>query len=490
MRLALAGLLLAGTPALALADGPPPADSPVEVSINTDASAPSGAVRTTTEVVVQPRLPPQVDARLALSFGAGEQGEPTPSWAGVSTLAPLAWSRAAVSLQAAWTAPLGAKIKLEASNELRTQSFVGPAALNSRPMSLDQAQAARLDATAPLWKGVSLTLGAGVGADDGAVDLVQDGSLVRRAALADERGDLTSQLAWTISPKLSLELADKLVSRSVSWGQAGLSDDYVALEPRAEAVLKPMPGAEWSLAVEHATSPLQISQFAALAEAAETAQSPAAANRLRPDESWRLKAAVAHKFGGGGALSVAYTQADLESSTELVEIAPGVQAPGSVFGGQRRQWDLSLKLPLELIGLDALSLQSSGVVRQSEIPDPITGEMRAPSGEVPYEARLGLVADLPRRGVRLGLQSQAAGPQTVYSLTRVDEVSVSPSLGAFIEYRPADLAVRLQLDDLAGADRRYTSVLYGDSRDGQPTGEIDRRVPGGPGFSLSLRKAL
>jgi hypothetical protein len=484
-----AGLLLAATPVLARADINLPPDAPLQVSINSDTSAPKGAARSGAEVVVEPRFS-DVDAKLSVSFSAGQRGDSNTPWAGVVGFTPYDWSRAGVSLQAGWTAPLGAQLQLAAGDELRTQTYIGPSAASSRPISLDEAGSASLKASKSLAKGLDLSLEAGLGSDDGAVDLIDGGPSLHRVALRDEHSDLSSHLTWALTPKLSLEFDDKIEDRSLAWGYDGLADDYAAVEPKAAAVLKPVDGAELSLIVEQAIAPLQPGKFAALAEAAETAGLPAAGSRLRPDETWQIKAGVKRKFKNNAAFALAYTQADLKSSTELVELAPGVQAPGSVAGGQRRQLDMSLNLPLRMVGLRDLSLQGSGLVRYSEIPDPITGVMRPPSGETPYEAKLGLIAEVPASRLRLGVQSQAQGPQTVYSLTRVDEVSISPSLGAFIEYRPADFSLKLQLNDLTGADRHYVSTLYGESRDDPPIGEIDRRIASGAGFTLSLTRTL
>jgi hypothetical protein len=385
---------------------------------------------------------------------------------------------------------LGAKLQIDVNEELRSQVFLGPSSFDSRPMSVDERQGARLNATAPVVNGVTLALSGGVGADDGSVDLVQSGVLTRRVSLRSDSGDLSSQLDWKITSALNLQLGDKLESRSLIWGDAGVADGYVAMQPRAVAVLKPLPGAEWSLSFDHVTSPLDLGKFANLAQTAEQASVPAASARLRPDDAWRLKAAITHKIHDKGSLTLAFTQADLLSSTELVRIAPGVQAPGSVAGGQRQQWDLALNLPLDMLGFNGVSFQSSGLWRRSEISDPITGVMRAPSGETPYEAKVGIVADLPGKNLRLGVQSQASGPSAVYSLSRVDAVSVTPSVGAFVEYRPSTLALRLQLDNLAGADRSYVSTQYAVTRGVGLSEEIDRRSAGSPGFRISLSRTL
>jgi hypothetical protein len=461
-----------------------------DVSIATEAAAPDGALKASSQVLIRPHLAPELDTRLALTLATGDRADGAPVWAGVNTLPPLSWSRAGIDMQAAWSASPGTKLQVDLNEELRSQVFLGPSSLDSRPMSLDARQTARLNAAAPIMDGVTLALSGGVGADDGAVDLVQGGTLTRRVSLRSDGGDLSSQLDWKVNPALNLQLADKLESRNLTWGDAGVADGYVAVEPRAVAVLKPLPGAEWSLSVEHVASPLDLGKFASLAQTAEQTSTPAAAARLRPDDAWRLKAAISHKLRNTGVLTVAFTRADLLSSTELVRIAPGVQAPGSVAGGQRQQWDVSLNLPLDVLGLNAVSFQSSGLWRRSEITDPITGLPRPPSGETPYEAKIGLVADLPDRNLRLGVLSQASGPSAVYSLSRVDEVQVSPSVGAFVEYRPSSLALRLQLDNLAGADRNYVSTQYAVTRGVGPSEELDRRAAGSPGFHISLRRTL
>lgn len=483
-------LALALAPTCAWADSYRLAGEAADLSVTTEAVAPEGAFKASSQILVQPHLAPDLDARLAFSIATGARADAAPVWAGVTPLPPLSWSRAGLNVQAGWTAGSGAKLELQAGDEVRTQTFLGPLTLDSRPTSVNDSQTARVGVATPLTARTSLTVSGGVGSDTGAVDLVEGASLVRRVALRGDRSDVAVQLDWKPDPALSLQIGERLERRSLAWGDAGLADGFVEAQPRAAAVLKPIPGSEWSLSLERVVAPLDAAKFANLAQTAEQTGAAQGAVRLRPDSAWRVKAGIAHRFHRTGAVSLAFTVADLESSTELVRIAPGVQGPGSVAGGGRRQWDLSLTLPLALVGLDALSLQGAGLWRHSAIPDPITGAMRPPSGETPYEAKLSLVADLPGRDLRVGVQSQASGASAVYGVARVDEISVSPALGAFVEYRPSAFALRLQLDNLAGADRRYLTTQYAVSRDTGPAEEIDRRVSGGAGFTLSLRKTL
>jgi hypothetical protein len=461
-----------------------------DLSVTTEASAPKGVLRAASQVLVQPHIAPQIETGLQLTLGAGQRADSTPVWAGVTPFAAFAWTHAGAKVQADWKPQIGPLFHLELSDDVRTQTYRAPDLLTSRPMSLDDSQGARLSATLPLRGGVTVVVASGVGADAGAVDLLDDTDAMRRVALRSTHSDVSSQLDWIVNPAVSVRVSDKIETGAMSWGDVATADGYVALQPKAALVFKPLPDSEWTLSVEHSDTPLNPGKFAALAQAAESSSIPAATARLRPDETWGVKAAVSQKFGTTGLFTLAYTQADLRSSTELLEIAPGVQAPGSVSGGQRQQWDAALNVPLSALGFDALSLQSSGLWRRSEIVDPITGVLRAPSGETPYEAKVGLTADLRDRNVKLGVLGQAVGPTTVYSLARVDATTVAPSLGAFVEYHPGAFALRLQLDNLAGAERRYQSTQYVGTRDGGAPEEIDRRIVGGPGFMLSFRRAL
>lgn len=483
-------VLLALSAACAHADVVTTPGAVADVAFTSDAAAPDGALRASSQVAIQPHLAGGIEAKLLVSLQTGERADVTPVWSGVAPFSPFAWSNAGVAVNAAWTAGPGTRLQLEAGQELRTQIYSGPNSLSVRPSSLNNASGARLSATTPLATGLNLSLSGGAATDDGAVDLAQGAAALVRVPLRGDRSDLASELSWDVSPAFSLGVREKLESRALSWGQAGIADSSVSMEPKAIATLKPMTGAEWSLSFEHAASPLDPGKFVTLAETAQSADVPAAAGRLRPDETWNVKAGVKHRFRRTGAVALSYTQAQIRSATELVQISPGVQAPGSVSGGQRQQWDAAFDLPLDLVGLDGLSLQSSGFWRRSLVPDPMTGVMRPPSGETPYEARLGLTADLPARKLRLGVQSKATGPQSVYSLTRIDAVWTAPTVGAFVEYRPADLALRLQVDNLTGDDRRQVSTLYDLGRDTAPTAEIDRHITAGPGVMLTLRKAL
>ena len=97
---------------------------------------------------------------------------------------------------------------------------------------------------------------------------------------------------------------------------------------------------------------------------------------------------------------------------------------------------------------------------------------------------------LGRQGLRWGLNTRDQGAQSFYGLNQESSVTTARSLGAFVEYRPADFALRLQLDDLAGGERRWTDSYYLDGRDGGVLQRVDRREEGGPGFTFSLRRAL
>lgn len=151
---------------------------------------------------------------------------------------------------------------------------------------------------------------------------------------------------------------------------------------------------------------------------------------------------------------------------------------------------MNFQTPLALLGVRSVALQTRGVWRDLQITDPLTGQERRMSGETPYETSLALVHTLGKQGVTWGVNTRDQGGQSFYGVNQLSSVETARSLGAFVEYRPSAFAVRLQLDDLAGGERRWTDAYYVDGRDSGAVQRVDRRQEGGPGFTFSLRRAL
>ncbi len=477
-------VLLAG----ALALGPAAARAQaLDLNLTTGAEAPDGRAKLSGGAVISARPAPDLQAQVGLTLQAGDQPGSV-IWPGASVATNRAWRDVGVDVQANWTANARASLKLQLAGGVKSQP-IAPAALGETGgVENDRTeQRAGLVATLKPADAVSLNVSASVNSADDQLDGALAGDAARML-IRTRDGAVDSGLHWAVTPRLALDAGARVATTSVSWREnASAAEQYVAVQPRVAATVTLLPGVQWRVGLEHAVSPLDAAKFVTLARADESLAGP---DRLSPDQEWRLQGEWTQALPDAGKLRVALTQARVESATELVRLPGDVEGPGSVRGGDRRQLDLALSLPLKPIGLRSLALETSGVWRSSEVQDPLTGQMRRASGEAPYETRVAIAQTLPLRGLKWGLDARSVGPQSYYGLQQVSAAEADQTFGAFVEYRPSDLVLRLQLDNLAGGERRWQDVSYTGDRDLGAPSSVVRRTEGGPSVGISLKKSL
>jgi hypothetical protein len=460
----------------------------VDLNLTTGAEAPDGRAKLSGGAVISARPAPDLQAQVGLTLAAGDQPGSV-IWPGASVATNRAWRDVGVNVQADWTADPRASLKLQLAGGVKSQP-IAPAALGEAGgVENDRTESrAGLVATLKPLDAVSLNVTASVNSADDQLDGAVPGESASRMLIRTRDGAVDSGLHWAVTPKLALDAGARLATTSVAWREnASAAEQYVAVQPRVAATVTPLPGVQWRVGLEHAVSPLDAAKFVTLARADDTLAGP---DRLTPDQEWRLQGEWTQALPDAGKLRVALTQARVESATELVRLPGDVEGPGSVRGGDRRQLDLALSLPLKPLGLRSLARETSGVWRTSQVQDPLTGAMRRASGEAPYETRVAIAQTLPLKGLKWGLDTRSVGAQSYYGLQQVSEADADQTFGAFVEYRPSDLVLRLQLDNLAGGERRWQDVTYTGDRDLGAPSSVVRRTEGGPSVGISLKKSL
>lgn len=482
--------LWAAAAVLALAAGPARAGDLTSgtqggVSLSTDAQSDSGKPKLSGAVSLRAAPWSDLVARVDLDAHAGSAPDGL-VWTGAAPDPQRPWNDLGLGLQVDWSGLQGADLGLSASDRIvsRPVTAASLGGESDAPTDIRQDASAGLSAKLKPAPGLMLTVGGRMRRYSDSLDL---GVAAERAHLKTEQDEASLALAWTPLPLLKLEAGDRFTTGEAAWIEgASATQAYAALQPSFGATLTPAADETLSLGLARTVSPLDPGKFVTLARA-----SASSIGGLQPDSEWRLAARWKVAQPAIGKLELGVEEAVLESSTELTRVGADVEAPGSVAGGRRVQVDLALDMPLKVLGLDVLSLQSRSAWRRSHIVDPITGEGRRRSGEIPYEASVSLVAQAPTPGLTLGLSTRDQGRQSFYGLAQLTSVETEPSLGAFVEYRPEPFVLRLQVDDIAGGDRRWTDAYYAPTgRDLGPPLRMDHRDEGGPGFMLSLKRAL
>ncbi len=456
------------------------------LSLSTDAQAPEGRARLGGSLAYVARPVPAVTTRLNLDLRTGDAADGV-LWPGAAVDATRPWSDLGLGLKADWTPASNAGVSLGLTDR-QFDRPITPATLGAEadaPRDTRSEQAAALTASLRPAPQLALTLGGEVRSASDAMDLAADSG--GRALLKTRDGAVNAGVTWTVTPRLKLQAGGKLTSTEVAWVEgASAAQDFAAAQPSVGATLTPWVAGAVTVDLARAVTPLDAGKFVALARVS----GGAAAAELRPDQEWRVQARYTQALPAAARLEVGVLEAQVQSSTELVRVAGGAEAPGSVAGGRRSEVDVAFQTPLALLGVRSVALQTRGVWRDSQITDPLTGQARRMSGETPYETNLALVHTLGKQGLTWGVSTRDQGGQSFYGVNQLSSVETERSLGAFVEYKPSTFAVRLQLDDLAGGDRRWTDAYYVDGRDTGAIQRIDRRQEGGPGFSFSLKRAL
>ncbi|WP_158916292.1 hypothetical protein [Caulobacter sp. S45] len=425
-----------------------------------------------------------------IDLQAGDAIDPSVSWPGFAPAEgqQTPWRKVGLEVDAAWMATPRAHLALDAGHSLEIQSVL-PIGEGSTAQNDHNETFANLKAGLDVDHGLRVDLTGRVRQVDDAIDDAS-GPAEGPMQLRTDETTAGGALHWAASKRLSFDAGADLGYTDLTWrNQAQARQGYTSADPKIDATLTPWSGGKWVLSYGRAVTPVDLGAFVTVAQSLQRAGDSGMVTDLAPNREWRTQAQLIQALPGAGALNLSLTQARLESVTELTRNVAGVDLPGAVIGGERQQVDVSLAVPLSLVGLNGLSVETGGAVRRSDIVDPVTGTARRLSGEAPYDAHIAVKQDLTK-SLRWGLQANAQAAQVSYTPEETSTAAQAQSLGMFVEYRPPAFALRLQVDGLAGADREYYDTYYDGTRASGRVVRTDQRTDGGPAFSLVLKKAL
>ncbi len=430
----------------------------------------------------------QLNAHIDLQAGA--TSDPSVTWPGFAPAQgqQTPWRKLGLDVDAAWAASPRTRFELGAGHSLEVQSVL-PIGAGSTVQNDHDETFAKLKMNVDMDHGLRVDLSGRAREVDDAVNDAEGFGDAMQVHTSETGG--TGALHWTASKRLSFDAEANLDYTDLDWRNLSQTHQtYASAEPKVNAVVTPWSGGKWVLSYGRAVTPVDLGAFVNVAASLQRAGESGALTDLEPNREWRTQARFSQALPGAGTVSFGVTQAKLESETELTRNIAGADLPGVVTGGSRQQVDVSLAVPLSLVGLDGLSVETGGAVRRSDIVDPVTGSPRRLSGEAPYDAHVALAQDLKPLSLRVGVQANAQGAQVSYTPEEVSTAAQAQSLGMFVEYRPQAFALRLQVDGVAGAERAYSDTYYDGTRASGRILRTDQRMDGGPAFSLVLKRAL
>lgn len=391
------------------------------------------------------------------------------------------WHKNTAGVQAEISGPLGSGLKVSGENKLsltyRAPQSLG-AAEGADHLVRNQSQSAQTALDVPLGP-VTATLGSST-----QTDVTEDATLGKlsgtRSLVRSEDHSGFVSANWKVGGGITVD--GSVTTRTTAIGAASTSGSYRAVNPHLGISFDAFGDTTVSAKLDHT-----MSGYDAAAYSAYTAVAGSGATGLVPDHAWQFEAEVKRKLGPLS-LSAAYT-ADRDGTTTEFAALNGKQVPASTALLERDRVALTLSLPLESLGLPNSTLSSEAFWRSSRVLDPVTGELRTASGEIPREVSLKLERKLPSRNLRLGLKGAFADARTAYQVRETSDTEAGGRLGAYLAYKPGSYEIALDVDSQIGAASR--DVTYEGARG--PLTKIDRTSVTdntAATVKLSLRKAF
>jgi len=398
------------------------------------------------------------------------------------------WTGSQAQMTTIWTPSDVARLEISLSDQLKhSLTQVDPLAPQTPSQATNTlSQSAKVTAVLTPLTPVELRVGGEASSGEVSVPATSvAGALTSASNLRNDTGKVFADLTWKPLSRLSLTAGQGVESVGVaSQGVGGAS--YAYMTPHVSGVLTPWTSAEWTLSIERTVSQPAAAQFASFMGVADR---PAAAS-FQPDHGWSYSAVLKQTLPGAVVVSANLTQSNLQSVTDLGPVGI-TQAPISIGSGQRRQVDVALTAPVTVPGFASLKLSASAGWLQSQVTDPFTGARRPISGDAPYKAEVDLTGGrLGKLPLSWALKAQVVGPQAIYQMSQIDQISQTAGVGGTLAYKAGPITVGLQLDNIVGGGRTDTALTYAGSRAFDVTDGAHETRDDSRAVRLSLSRAL
>lgn len=327
---------------------------------------------------------------------------------------------------------------------------------------------------------------------DSTSELVRNGVLVELPSANVLVEELRSEVFTTLTTRpldnlsLSFGLRAETSKITVSGG-ADAENRFTYLKPRFVAAYSAAGERQLRFGIEREVGQLDFDDFAAGSEFSSNTVN-AGNPDLAPEEAWVLELGYEQPLFNEGAMALTLRHSEVDEVIDLIPIS-GFAAPGNIGSGNRQELVLSMTLPFDNIGPGLGRLQIDATWRDSEVTDPVTGDHRTISSEIPFESEINYTRDFPSLNGTFGVRGDFGTRQTAYRIDQIIDQRTTGYWRVYWDWRPrSDINVRAQVENLLSRDLQRDSSIYEDTRaDSFPVAIEERNVAFDPFLMLRIR---
>lgn len=304
------------------------------------------------------------------------------------------------------------------------------------------------------------------------------------------RGEIFASASRQLS-QLQLEAGFALeLSRIEVSGDTANSDQFAYFKPALAATWRLSSQTQWRLAYRHSVGQLSFGDFAASVDGLddrEVGGNPG----LRPDQTRRLSLGLDRRYGEGGALAAEIWHQWREDVLEYVPLEAGGQGIGNV--PRARDWGISARWsqPLDRI-IPGAEIHLDGMLGNSTLADPVTGESRPISGSEPFGYGAEFRHDVPGWQSAWGIYFEGATRTDFYFVDEHVRERTENIWSVYVEStRFASMKARLELYGLDDQRQSRQREFFDNDRTGTFAGSERRKSEvGGMYIIFSLSRSF
>ena len=209
---------------------------------------------------------------------------------------------------------------------------------------------------------------------------------------------------------------------------------------------------------------------------------------LVPPQFWIAEFEANQDMDAWGSATLRLTAESIEDIIDTIPIGPTGESLGNLDSAFRYRVNLKSTINFDPLGWEGAKLDATLQYQNSEVRDPLTGQMRAISGNSQYNAFFSLRWDIPDTDWAVGGGWEYFDNYYSYRLTEVGRQWEGPVwANIFVEHKDIfGLVGRIQINNLFDADSTWNRTVYAGRRT-DPISFIEyRNRPIGHIFSFTI----
>ena len=311
--------------------------------------------------------------------------------------------------------------------------------------------------------------------------------------VSELRGEVFGQTTFRPSSSLTLEGGLRVEQSTISQsGDTDKSKSFVYPKPRFQLTWVPGAGHQIRLRAEKTIGQLNFGDFSASTEINLGTVAGGNAD-LEPQKQMIFEAVYERRFWGKGAVEITLQHTLLDDVVDIIPLVGGFDAVGNIGSGTVDIAQARIALPFDRIGLANALLQVRIAVQQSQVTDPLTGEHRALSRQIPFGCGISFNHDLAGGRFSYGFEHGCNADQyTAYRVREVRTLDNQPFISVYGQWKPnPKMTVRLDLGNVTNMRLTNGREVHTGPRNTTPVAFIeDRTLRQGQYLYVQLRHVL